>query len=201
MDITVILLILAAYLSGGIPSGYLVARAFKRIDIRKHGSGNPGAVNVYRVVGPAAGLITLFVDISKGFLPVFAAQRLFPEQEAILLLVGAAAIAGHLWMIFLRFDGGKGVATTAGVFLALLPKPLVPTLAVCAAGVVFSGHFSIGSVASAAAFPFFALAFGAAPGRAGLAFLSCSLILFKHIPNIKRILREQPVATKQGSRP
>ncbi|MEE8424970.1 MAG: glycerol-3-phosphate 1-O-acyltransferase PlsY [Elusimicrobiota bacterium] len=199
MDITVILLILAAYFAGGIPSGYLSARAFKKIDIRKHGSGNPGAVNVYRVAGPAAGVITLIFDISKGFVPVFAAQRLFPEQETVFLLVGAAAIAGHLWMVFLRFDGGKGVATTAGVFLALLPKPMVPTLAVCAAGVVFSGHFSIGSIAGAAAFPFLALAFGAAPGRAGLAFLSCSLILFKHIPNLKRILRGQPVGAKPGS--
>lgn len=201
MEFTIILLVLAAYLAGGIPSGYLLARAFKRIDIRKHGSGNPGAVNVYRMVGPAAGLITLGIDIAKGFLPVFAAQWLFPGEETAALFVGAAAIAGHLWMIFLRFAGGKGVATTAGVFLALLPKPLVPTIAVCAAGVVFSGHFSIGSVAGAAAFPFLALAFGAAPGPAGLAFLSCALILFKHIPNVKRILRGQPVATKKGSRP
>ncbi len=201
MEFTVILLILAAYLAGAVPSGYLLARAFKGIDIRKHGSGNPGAVNVYRVVGPAAGLITLCIDISKGFLPVFAAQWLFPGEETAALLVGAAAIAGHMWMVFLRFDGGKGVATTAGVFLALLPQPMVPTIAVCAAGVIFSGHFSIGSVAGAAAFPFIALAFGAAPGRAGLAFLSCALILFKHVPNLKRILRGQPVATKRDSRP
>ncbi len=199
MEFTVILLVLAAYLAGAVPSGCIFARAFKKIDIRKHGSGNPGAVNVYRVVGPAAGLITLIFDISKGFVPVFAAQRLYPGEETPALLVGAAAIAGHLWMIFLRFNGGKGVATTAGVFLALLPKPMVPTLAVCAAGVVFSGHFSIGSIAGAAAFPFLALAFGAAPGRAGLAFLSCSLILFKHIPNLKRILRGQPVGAKPGS--
>src|SRR4051812_38893913 len=110
-------LLLLGFLSGGIPTGYLIVKRLKGVDIRTLGSGNPGTANVYRTAGPAAGGITLLVDALKGFFPAFLASRLYPDAHVLHVAVGAAAIVGHNWTPFLGFRGGKGVATSAGVFL------------------------------------------------------------------------------------
>lgn len=181
-----LLLVPAAYLLGGVPAGYLIAKRAKGIDIRGEGSGNPGAANVYHVVGKAAGAATLAVDALKGWLPVTLARTLEPEDPSLMLLCGGAAIVGHVWTVFLCFRGGKGVATSAGVFAAVLPLPTAVAVAVFVVVTALSRHISAGSIAASALFPFFALG---AP-RPVLAFCTaaCALILYKHIPNIRYLL-------------
>jgi glycerol-3-phosphate acyltransferase PlsY len=176
LDFHILGLILMSYIAGGIPTGYLVAKRFKGIDIREHGSGNPGTANVYRVAGTIPGLLTLAVDALKGFLPVLLAQSLYPGRLGVHIATGAAAIVGHDWTVFLGFKGGKGVATTAGISAALMPKATACIVAVFAAGVAASGHISVGSMAGATALPLIWLAAG-----------SGALILYKHVPNMKRI--------------
>lgn len=189
MDATAPLL-LGSYLAGGIPTGYLVVRKLKGFDIRERGSGNPGTANVYRTAGPLAGAITLLVDALKGWLPVLLAMRLYPDQTWLHIAVGAAAVVGHDWTPFLGFRGGKGVATSAGVFLALAPLPMAATVVVFALCVRWTGHISVGSMAGAAALPLACLLLRA-PGPVTLfAAASGALILYKHIPNIRR-LRER----------
>src|SRR5438874_997614 len=106
-------LIALSYLAGGIPTGYLVVKRLKGFDIRTQGSGNPGTANVYRTAGAGPGAITLLIDALKGFLPVLLARHWHPHSPNLALACGAAAIVGHDWTIFLRFRGGKGVATSA----------------------------------------------------------------------------------------
>ncbi len=115
-----LLLVLGSYLVGAIPFGLLVTRSAAGRDIRKEGSGNIGASNVFRVAGPAAGAIVLVLDMLKGAAPVLVARRL-AFGPASIVAVGIAAIAGHNWSVFLRGRGGKGVATSYGVLLALSP--------------------------------------------------------------------------------
>ena len=191
LDAHILLLTLASYLAGGIPAGYLVVRRIKGFDIREHGSGNPGTANVYRVAGAKAGAITLFVDSLKGYLPVLLARRLYPDAVWIAVLCGAAAIVGHDWTVFLGFRGGKGVATSAGVFAALMPAPMICTVTVFALSVWLSAHISVGSIAGAVALPVFDLILN---GASALTAFSCgagALILYKHIPNIKRLLQNK----------
>src|ERR1044071_9941862 len=112
---------LASYLLGSIPTGYWLGLAWKGIDIRKHGSGNLGATNVFRVLGKWPGFGTLAFDILKGWIPVHLAMRFFPGRLALAIGAGLSAIVGHTASLFVRFRGGKGVATSASVFAALLP--------------------------------------------------------------------------------
>lgn len=187
MEMGILALVLVSYLAGGIPTGYLVARRIQGIDIRRHGSGNPGTANVYRTLGAKAGAITLFVDALKGYLPVMAAKKIYPGMTGVLLLCGAAAIIGHDWTPFLGFRGGKGVATSAGVFLALMPKAMLAAIAVFALGVWLSGHISVGSMAASAALPLFNLLFGGTLLLTAMSAAASALILYKHIPNIMRL--------------
>lgn len=189
-------LALASYLLGGIPSGYLIARYAKGIDIRQHGSGNPGAANVYRTVGRGAGILTLTLDALKGYLPVLLAVRLYPDNHLVTVLCGAMAIVGHIWTIFLRFKGGKGVATSAGVFLALLPKPILASMAAFGAGVALSGHISVGSMAGSLTMPFFCILFGSPLPLTYAASAASLLILLKHIPNLRRLMGNKELSYK-----
>lgn len=184
-------LLALSYLAGGIPTGYLVVRRLKGLDIREHGSGNPGTANVYRVAGAEAGAVTLLVDALKGFLPVLVAHRLHPDRPWFVILCGAAAIIGHDWTMFLGFKGGKGVATSAGVFAALTPQPLALTLMSFLGGMWGSGHISMGSLCAAVVLPVFCLLLGS-PFHYTIAALAASLlIIYKHIPNIKRLRAER----------
>lgn len=191
MDFHIAGLVLLSYLAGGIPTGYMTVRRLKGIDIREFGSGNPGTANVYRVAGPLAGAITLLVDALKGYLPVLLAQKIYPGRTGVMVLCGAAAIIGHDWTIFLGFTGGKGVATSAGVFAAMMPKTVLCAVAVFALGLIQSGHISVGSMAGAAALPLFGLAFGEPASFIWMSAGAALLILYKHIPNIKRLLEKK----------
>ena len=182
-------LILLSYLVGGIPTGYLTVKRLKGIDIREYGSGNPGTANVYRVAGPLAGAITLLIDALKGYLPVIYANYYYQNQHAVMMLCGTAAIIGHDWTVFLRFRGGKGVATSAGVFAAMMPQSTVCAALIFAGGIWATGHISIGSMAGAAALPCFNLFFGVPLSFTWMSIAAAVLILYKHIPNIKRLVQ------------
>ena len=180
-------LILFGYFAGGIPTGYLVVKRMKGYDIRTKGSGNPGTANVYRNAGPLAGAITLFIDALKGFGPVYLCVALAPRRPELAIAAGAAAIIGHNWTPLLGFKGGKGVATSAGVFLALIPVPVAFTMAAFAIAVKLSGHISVGSITAAIILPIAAVACGAKQAFCIAAAVSGALIIFKHIPNLKRL--------------
>jgi glycerol-3-phosphate acyltransferase PlsY len=156
---TVALLLLAAYLIGGIPFGLLLTRWRKGIDIRDYGSGNIGATNVRRIAGNALGLLTLVGDMAKGFLPVMAALWLMPADHpgraATMAAAALAAFCGHLFPIGLGFRGGKGVATAMGAYLAVAPLAIIGVLLAFGLGLGLSRRVSVGSLTAAAALPLF----------------------------------------------
>ena len=150
---TVVLLVLAAYLMGSIPTSYLVGR-LNGIDLRKHGSGNLGGTNAYRVMGAGAGVPVVLVDVCKGFVPA----HFFPAWDGaaladLALLYGLAAIAGHVWSVFMRFRGGKGVATGAGVLVALAPTSALIGLLVWIGVVLITQYVSVASISAATLVP------------------------------------------------
>ena len=160
MNGQVLLAIVVSYLLGSIPAAYIAGKA-KGIDLRKHGSGNLGATNVMRVLGTKIGLVVFLLDMAKGAAPVYffpkwlAASGGFHVDAIIVgIACGIAAIFGHVRPIYLKFGkGGKGVATAAGVFLALAPAQTLLALLVFAAVLFASGYVSLGSLTSAAALP------------------------------------------------
>ncbi|MBI4376579.1 MAG: glycerol-3-phosphate 1-O-acyltransferase PlsY [Elusimicrobia bacterium] len=190
-ELAITALVIFSYLAGGIPTGYLVVKRLKGLDIRKHGSGNPGTANVYRVAGARAGLITLMMDALKGFLPVMIARLLYPNGPELMILCGGAAIVGHDWTPFLGFSGGKGVATSAGVFAAMAPSALICAAVVFITAVRLSRHISIGSMAGAACLPAFNWLWGSGPAVVAASAAASTLILYKHIPNMKRLLHKE----------
>lgn len=185
-----------AYLVGSIPTGYILAR-FKNIDIRTVGSGNVGATNVLRVVGKVAALFTLIIDILKGFVVVaFLAEALytfrmntgFMEFQAIL---GLVVVMGHNWPIFLSFKGGKGVATSAGVLLALCPKLLLIGLCAWLAVFGFSRIVSLSSIISAITIPVASYVFNYNVTIRLLTTVLAILMIFRHRSNIKRLVKKE----------
>jgi glycerol-3-phosphate acyltransferase PlsY len=152
-----ILYIIVAYLAGGIPFGFIAGKLLKGIDIREHGSRNVGATNVLRVVGKGPGLAVYLLDAMKGFLPVFAAQLIWPvdgpQQQWYHIAVALAAIMGHVLTPYLRFKGGKGVATASGAMLALVPLPLLAALLGFALVFGVTRYVSLGSITASVIFP------------------------------------------------
>jgi acyl phosphate:glycerol-3-phosphate acyltransferase len=189
----------AAYLLGSIPTGYLAGRA-KGLDIRTVGSGNIGATNAFRILGKTAGALVLLGDAAKGFLACWllarlAAQHLLPSGsdpapalEYLSIVAGIAAILGHNYTCWLRFKGGKGVATTAGVLLALFPKAFLIGLGVWLLVLAVSRYVSLASISAALALPFAAWLCGASPTLIGVAAFLGALAIYKHRSNIRRLL-------------
>lgn len=176
-----------AYIFGAFPTGFLLTRWLRGVDIREHGSGNPGATNVFRVVGKTAGSITLLVDALKGFLPVLFFSRYFSSDLA-LSGIALAAIFGHTWTIFLKFRGGKGVATSLGVFLALLPGPTLAALGVFLFSLGCSCYVSLSSILAAASLPLLCAVFGESYYWVGFTFGVAALVVFLHRKNIVRLM-------------
>jgi glycerol-3-phosphate acyltransferase PlsY len=196
---TLAILALLSYLIGSIPTAYLMGRAVKGIDIREHGSGNPGATNVFRVVGKAAGSATLAIDALKGYLPVFLAKHYFPSSPVVAVAAGLAAIAGHNWTVFLNFKGGKGVATSAGVFLALTPVPALIALGCFLASFLISGHVSVGSLFAAASFPPTMWFTTHSVPLTAVGTFCAVLVIALHKKNIRRLLnKEEPKAIRRN---
>jgi glycerol-3-phosphate acyltransferase PlsY len=145
--------LLASYLLGAIPTSYLVSRTFARIDLRQHGSGNLGATNLYRVLGWKYAVPVALFDIAKGAIPVLLFAPRVSHSQLFALACGVAAILGHVFSVFVRFKGGKGVATAAGVMLGLTPLALGAAALVWTLVVLLTGYVSLGSIAAAAVLP------------------------------------------------
>jgi glycerol-3-phosphate acyltransferase PlsY len=182
-----------AYMSGSLPFAY-VAGAIKGVDLRKQGSGNLGATNVFRVLGWKIGLVVFLLDALKGALPVLL---LPPRIDGVTnptlwaIACGVAAIAGHVRPIFLKFrKGGKGVATAAGVFLALAPVPMAATFAVFVAVVLATGYVSLGSLISAVLLPtLLLLSQGAESPLFVVSLVVAAFVFWTHRANIGRLRR------------
>ena len=188
----ILLGIIVAYLVGSIPTSYLMGKLFG-VDVRKHGSGNVGATNVLRVLGRLPAAITLILDIGKGVFAVTLVASLFYRKGAINLdlfraLLALAVIAGHNWTIFLKFKGGKGVATFIGVFAILLPVELIAGLSIWIITVWITKYVSLGSILLAISVPLIAAFSGKGIATVVLAVIACVIICYKHKGNINRLL-------------
>jgi glycerol-3-phosphate acyltransferase PlsY len=179
----------AAYLLGSIPFGYLLVKAVRHEDIRASGSGNIGATNVLRSGAKGLGIATLLLDLGKAFLAVIIAKKLAPNDFDLATAAAVAAVVGHCYPVWLRFKGGKGVASALGVFLALTWPSALCILSVFILIVVLTRFVSLASIIAAASLPFFALYF--VPQRSPIAitgFLFITfLIIAKHHQNIRRL--------------
>jgi acyl phosphate:glycerol-3-phosphate acyltransferase len=188
-----ILVLVLSYLLGAIPFGVLISRHIYHVNIRELGSRNTGATNVWRVLGARAGATTLALDAIKGALGVVIARLVLPNEIGTHVAAGICAIVGHNWSVFLRGGGGKGVATSAGVFLALMPLHALIALGVFLIFFFSTRHVSVGSMAGAVAL-FVSTFFLRTPSLLrGLVALSAAMILIKHVPNMRRLARgEEP---------
>lgn len=185
---TIILVLVAAWLIGGIPFGYLLVRLRRGQDVRTLGSGNIGATNVLRTTGAALGVITLLLDICKGALAVWLADRLSGHSLPVMTLAALTVMAGHAFPVFLRFRGGKAVASFIGAFLYLTPIPLLATLLVFVVTVAASRYISLGSVVAASMFPVSVFLIEHPPTYVTLAALIAgAFIVYRHRSNLERI--------------
>jgi acyl phosphate:glycerol-3-phosphate acyltransferase len=183
------LALLAAYLVGAIPMTLIVARVGAGIDLRTVGSGNLGATNLYRALGWKFAIPAALFDIAKGALPTVLLPPRLGTAAWLPLAIGAAAIVGHVFSVFVRFRGGKGVATAAGVVLGLAPIPLLISFAIWIVVLTLTGYVSLGSILGAAAFPVSAAMLGTAnPWVVPVGSALAAFILFTHRQNIRRLL-------------
>jgi glycerol-3-phosphate acyltransferase PlsY len=177
--------IVAAYLIGSIPFALILARRWGS-DLRAVGSGNLGAANVMRSSGVTAGLLVAILDMSKGAASVWMAARM-SDGAQLPAAAGFAAIIGHIYPIWLRFRGGKGVATACGVFSVLTPLALPPALALFAVVVWLTKYISLGSIVASLALPPLAYALGSPAAAVAAAAASAGIIVFRHRSNVLRL--------------
>lgn len=183
------LALVVSYFLGAIPTSYLVARGIARIDLREHGSRNLGATNLYRVLGWRYALPVGLFDIAKGTIPVVLVAPIASPSTLFAVLCGLAAVVGHVFSVFVRFKGGKGVATAAGVVLGLTPLPLAVAFVVWATLVWLTGYVSLGSIAGALLLP--VTVFLLHPDERALAWVYAGIaafVVWAHRANIRRLL-------------
>jgi glycerol-3-phosphate acyltransferase PlsY len=190
-NMTSLLYLLTTYLVGAIPFGVIVSLAVSGRDVRKQGSGNIGATNVSRLMGKKWGLFVLFLDGLKGFLVVMLAYWFFSRDLILPSLGGLMAVIGHCFPIYLKFKGGKGVATALGVIAALSPMILGICCVVFALAMLITRRVSAGSLAAAAALPVAAFVISPRQISVPVATVMTILIWWKHRENIKRLVRGQ----------
>ena len=195
-----LIVVVMSYLLGSIPFGYLIVKIGEGDDIRRQGSGNIGAANVARSAGLTAGLLTLFLDAAKGYAAVLIANRLSHGESSARWMMAAAiaAVVGHMFPVWLGFQGGKGVATSLGVFIPLCREAVLAAVVLWILVVVFWHYSSLGSIVAAAAMPVLVYLLyaprHAPPGyiTAGTVFIAI-LVLVKHRANIERLVAgEEP---------
>jgi len=199
-SVYVICAVVIAYFLGSLPTGYLVGRA-RGIDIRKEGSGNIGATNALRVLGPTLGILVLLIDLAKGVAACYVAiwiprlwggsgSELGANRELILMLVGGlGAVLGHSFTCWLGFKGGKGVATTGGVFLAVALKPALICLAIFVILVALTRYVSLASITAAICLPVMVYYFHRDIFLTALTLLVALLVVYRHRANIQRLLK------------
>lgn len=186
-------LLAAAYLLGATPTSYWVGKALHGIDLREHGSGNLGATNAFRVMGWRWALPVMLVDVAKGFVPVWFFPPLAGGSIGWTLAFGAAAIVGHMFSLWVGFRGGKGVATSAGVFAALAPWAVLAAFGVWLSVTFISGYVSLGSIAAAMVLPalvWFTPHVGG-PGVVVFTGVLAVVVVWAHRANIRRLLAGQ----------
>jgi acyl phosphate:glycerol-3-phosphate acyltransferase len=193
IPITAVLIPVVAYLLGSIPFGLLLAKLFSKADVRKEGSGNIGAANVVRVAGPLAGILTLVLDGAKGAAAVLLAERYSNDSATWMITAGLLAMVGHCFPVWLKFKGGKGVATAAGMYLALCPPAFLGGLILFMLVVAFWRYVSLGSISAASAMPML-IYFLWAPHHAPPPVITfgalavAMLIVYKHDANLQRLV-------------
>ena len=180
--------LLAGYLLGSISFGYLAGKLLKGIDIRQFGSGNTGSTNIQRTLGTAPAVVVLLLDTGKGLAAVLLANALgiSPTWQ---MLAGMAAVAGHNWPLFFRFRGGRGVATTTGVFLGLTPYVVLIGAALFVITIALTRYVSLGSIVGALSVPFTMLLFRQPPAFTVPGTILAFLIIWRHRDNIGRLLQ------------
>jgi glycerol-3-phosphate acyltransferase PlsY len=200
MSLSVFLLIVAAYLIGSVPFALLLARRLGTRDLRRIGSGNIGAANVLRTSGVRAGVTVMLLDIAKGAGSVMLVQRF--DGGAVTAAAGLAAIVGHVFPVWLRFRGGKGVTTACGVFSVLTPVAVGPALAVFLGSVWMTRYISVGSILAAVALPPIAYVTGSPMSVLAVSMIASMLILVRHRTNLARVLAgtEQRIGLRLMSR-
>jgi glycerol-3-phosphate acyltransferase PlsY len=200
------LFLIISYLVGSIPTGLILSRA-TGVDIRKSGSGNIGATNVTRLLGKKLGVLTLVGDVLKAIIPMLAAHWYFlrsgiaatpHEVDIIVSLCGGAAFLGHMYPIYLKFKGGKGVATALGVFIVLEPLATLISLLLFITVVFFSGYVAVGSLLVSAFMTLWIWLLKGSPNHVFLAFIIGVLIWLKHADNIKRLFEGTETSWKAG---
>ena len=194
-----ILLVMGGYLAGSIPTGVILSKLFGAKDVRQEGSGNIGATNVYRVSGAKLGILTLLGDVAKGTIPVALTCSLM-DSEVWIAAAALSTFLGHLFPIFLKFRGGKGVATALGVFLVIAPLVLPCVIVVFVLVVMKWKYVSLGSLTASALLPIFICVTGYPTIYVDLGLIIGCLIVYRHWENIKR-LREgvEKKISKSGS--
>ena len=177
-----------AYLLGAIPFGYLLVKWTTGADVRAAGSGNIGATNVLRTTGRTAGVVTLLLDIAKGYAAVWIAGRLSGGEPIWMSAAALAVMAGHAYPVFLRFHGGKAVASFIGAFLCLTPLAMLCALVIFLWVVVWSRQISLGSICAAATFPLAVWIIGHPQLSVFLAsMLAGAFVIYRHSTNIRRL--------------
>ncbi len=185
----------ASYLVGSIPTAYIFGRLYKGIDIRQHGSGNVGATNVFRVLGKGPGTLVLLLDIAKGVLATTLVGDLFGIESVLgRVVLGMVVVAGHNWTVFLKFKGGKGIATSLGVLIGLAIKlPMIRpvvfiTLLAWLIVFLISRYVSLSSLVASAVLPVSMVLTGQSPEVIFLGIIFCTWVFVRHRPNMKRLL-------------
>lgn len=190
-----ILLLIAAYLFGSIPFSVFIGYLFAGVDVRKHGSGNAGATNVYRVAGLPAAIIAGVLDVSKGVLPVLTAKMLFPNVEWLHVATGATAVIGHIFPVFAGFKGGKGVNALLGMFLVILPVEVLLAFAIFAIVFALTRIVSLGSMIAGVSLSLivviekYIMSKNISPLLLSTCLAVSLLVLFTHRANIRRLIR------------
>jgi len=183
----IILVILISYILGSIPFGYIISKLVKKIDIRDYGSGNIGATNTLRILGPFVASIVLIGDIGKGYFSIYLSRLISHDSIFILTIAGLAVICGHDWSLFLKFKGGTGVATTFGVILAL--NPMISILAAIVWGMVIitTRYASLSSISAVISIIIFTILFKQPYEYIIFSIIILILTIFTHKENIKRL--------------
>ncbi len=183
----------SSYLIGAIPASFIMGKLVRGIDLREHGSGNLGAANTFRVLGPRAAIPVLLFDIGKGFVAVWYLSKIGGGNVWIAMLAAVTVVLGHNYSIFLRFSGGKGVGTTAGAFLALAPQALAICIGVWIVMLLVTRIVSLASMVAAVSLPVSIvlserlLGADSHPLVLALSILVALLVIYKHRPNIRRL--------------
>jgi len=183
-----IALVVFAYLFGSIPTGVILSRHFGKTDIRKEGSGNIGATNVYRTLGKTLGALTLLGDILKGMIPVIIAIWLL-KSEGWIGVTALSAFIGHIYPVFLKFKGGKGIATTLGVFVIIVPWAILLAFLAFAGTLYKWRYVSLGSMVASGSLPIWIILLSYSNIYAIYSIIIACLVVYRHKENIQRLIK------------